>query len=89
MLTSEIATVSKTMFHSFFSFRKKLNLIKVWVPMSRLQTTEAKLSATLFNDIPILVLFAEVSQQVVGFALYYFRYSSFAAQPSLWLMILR
>ncbi len=39
-----------------------------------LQTTAAKLCATLFNDSPFArVLFAEVSQQVVGFALYYFK----------------
>lgn len=54
--------------------------------MGPVQTTEAKLRTTLFNNTPFArVLFAEVSQQVVGFALYYFRYSSFAAQPNLWL----
>lgn len=52
----------------------------------RLQTTEAMLQNTLFNEFPFAkVLFAEVARQPVGFALYYFRYSSFRGCPSLWL----
>jgi GNAT superfamily N-acetyltransferase len=51
-----------------------------------LRTSEAKIRATLFGDIPFsYVLFAESSQGAIGFALYGFRYSSFAGQPSLWL----
>ena len=51
-----------------------------------LQVSEAKLRQTLFGTIPFAyVLFAEMSGQAVGFALYGFRYSSFAGQPSLWL----
>jgi GNAT superfamily N-acetyltransferase len=51
-----------------------------------LQATEAKLHQTLFNDTPFAkVLLVERSRHAIGFALYYFRYSSFAAQPSLWL----
>jgi GNAT superfamily N-acetyltransferase len=51
-----------------------------------LQATETKLRQTLFGDIPFAkVLLVERSGQAIGFALYYFRYSSFAAQPSIWL----
>jgi GNAT superfamily N-acetyltransferase len=48
--------------------------------------TEAKLQKTLFGAIPFAhVWFATTPTQDVGFALCHFRYSSFAAQPSLWL----
>jgi GNAT superfamily N-acetyltransferase len=48
--------------------------------------TEELLNKTLFNDAPFAkILFAEVDGNAVGFASYYFRYSSFKAQPSLWL----
>ena len=48
--------------------------------------TEARLRETLFGRMPFArVLLAERAGEAVGFALYYFRYSSFAAQPSLWL----
>ncbi len=51
-----------------------------------LQATEEKLSQSLFGSIPFAkVLIGEVLDQPVGFALYYFRYSSFVAAPSLWL----
>jgi GNAT superfamily N-acetyltransferase len=51
-----------------------------------LQTSEAKIYATLFRDIPFsYVLFAESSERAIGFALYGFRYSSFSGQPSIWL----
>lgn len=51
-----------------------------------IQTTEAKIRQTIFNQVPFAyVLIAEISQRSVGFALYYFRYSSFAGQPSIWL----
>ncbi|MDJ0723532.1 MAG: GNAT family N-acetyltransferase [Prochloraceae cyanobacterium] len=52
-----------------------------------LQTNEAKISKTLFEAFPFsYVLFAEnLEREVVGFALYGFRYSSFAGQPSIWL----
>ena len=51
-----------------------------------LQVSEEKICKTLFRKIPFAyVLLAEVSGCDVGFALYYFRYSSFAGQPSLWL----
>lgn len=51
-----------------------------------LQVSEAKIRKTLFGTSPFAyVLFAEDSGQEVGFALYGFRYSSFAGQPSIWL----
>ena len=51
-----------------------------------LKATPQKLSQTLFCDVPFAkVVIVENLKQPIGFALYYFRYSSFAAQPSLWL----
>ena len=51
-----------------------------------MQVSEDKIRKTLFGIIPFsYVLFAEFSAHEVGFALYGFRYSSFAGQPSLWL----
>ena len=49
-----------------------------------LSGSEDKIYKTLFGAIPFAyVLFAEDSGQEVGFALYGFRYSSFAGQPIL------
>lgn len=51
-----------------------------------LQTSEDKLRKILFGTVPFAyVLFAESSDCEIGFALYGFRYSSFAGQPSIWL----
>lgn len=51
-----------------------------------LRVSEEKIRKTLFGAIPFsYVLFAEASGREVGFALYAFRYSSFAGQPSIWL----
>ena len=51
-----------------------------------LGVTPAKLQQTLFGLTPFAyVLFAEIRDRPVGFALYGFRYSSFAGQPSIWL----
>ena len=51
-----------------------------------LQVSEDKVRKTIFGAIPFsCVLFAEASGCEVGFALYGFRYSSFAGQPSIWL----
>lgn len=51
-----------------------------------LQVNEEKIHQTLFRKIPFAyVLFAEFSGREIGFALYGFRYSSFAGQPSIWL----
>lgn len=51
-----------------------------------LKVSEGKIRKTLFGKIPFsYVLFAELSGHEIGFALYGFRYSSFAGQPSIWL----
>jgi GNAT superfamily N-acetyltransferase len=51
-----------------------------------IQTSEAKIRQTIFSTHPFAyVLLAETCQDVVGFALYGFRYSSFLGQPSIWL----
>lgn len=51
-----------------------------------LQVSEDKIRKTLFGISPFsYVLFAEFSGHEAGFALYGFRYSSFAGQPSIWL----
>ena len=52
----------------------------------KLKTSKQKIHKTLFGTVPFAyVLFAEASGHEVGFALYGFRYSSFAGQPSIWL----
>ena len=51
-----------------------------------IQTNEDKIRQTIFSDRPFAyVLLAEIYQNAIGFALYGFRYSSFAGQPSIWL----
>lgn len=51
-----------------------------------IQTNIAKIEQTIFSPCPFAhVLLAEHSLAVIGFALYGFRYSSFAGQPSIWL----
>lgn len=51
-----------------------------------LPATPEKLQHTLFGEMPFAkVLLAERLGSPVGFALYYFRYSSFQARPSIWL----
>ena len=51
-----------------------------------LQVSEDRIRKTLFCTTPFsFVLFAEYSGLEIGFALYGFRYSSFAGQPSVWL----
>lgn len=51
-----------------------------------IQTSEAKIRQTIFSNNPFAyVLFAERAKNVIGFALYGFRYSSFVGQPSIWL----
>ncbi len=50
-----------------------------------LRVSPEKISNTLFGDIPFAyVLFAEFLGKEIGFALYGFRYPSFAGQPSIW-----
>jgi GNAT superfamily N-acetyltransferase len=51
-----------------------------------LRVSDDKIRKTLFGAIPFAyVLFAESLDVEVGFALYGFRYSSFAGQPIIWL----
>ena len=51
-----------------------------------LKVSEDKIRDTFFGNIPFAyVLFAQNGKSSVGFALYGFRYSSFAGQPSIWL----
>jgi GNAT superfamily N-acetyltransferase len=51
-----------------------------------LRVSEDKVRKTIFGAIPFAyVLFVESLDVEVGFALYGFRYSSFAGQPSIWL----
>lgn len=51
-----------------------------------LGTTPDRIRATLFGERPFArVLLAELDGDVRGFALFYFRYSSFSGRPSLWL----
>lgn len=50
------------------------------------EATADKLKQTLFGDSPLAsVLFAEVEGIAVGFAVFFQTYSSFLAQPSIWL----
>lgn len=50
------------------------------------EATADKLKQTLFDDSPLAsVLFAEVEGVAVGFAVFFQTYSSFLAQPSIWL----
>jgi putative hydrolase of the HAD superfamily len=51
-----------------------------------LGTNDERIRATLFGERPFAqALLAEVDGEPRGFALFYFRYSSFAGRPSLWL----
>lgn len=50
-----------------------------------LQVSEDKIHKTLFGIIPFSYVLFAFSAHEVGFALYGFRYSSFAGQPSIWL----
>jgi len=53
---------------------------------SKLKATPENLRCTLFANSPLAqVLFAEANKIAVGFALFYFSYSSFLAKPSLWI----
>jgi GNAT superfamily N-acetyltransferase len=53
--------------------------------IAALTMTEEKLEAALLKDNLAHVILAEQHGTAVGMALYYFRFSSFAGQPSLWL----
>jgi len=71
-----------------FSFIQKKSEFdrKIGAFSGELKVSEEKIRKTIFREIPFsYVLFAELSAREVGFALYGFRYSSFAGQPSIWL----
>ncbi|MDZ8051904.1 MAG: GNAT family N-acetyltransferase [Aulosira sp. ZfuVER01] len=71
-----------------FSFIKKKAEFdrKIGAFSGVLQVSEEKIRKTLFGTIPFsYVLFAEIAEREIGFALYGFRYSSFTGQPSIWL----
>ncbi len=54
--------------------------------LNLLEATADKLKQTLFCDSPLArVLLAEVAGKAVGFAMFHSSYSSFLAQPCLWL----
>ena len=67
--------------------RKKFEFDRaLGVPLGALQATAAGLRAALFNDPAFAhALLLEDDGVPLAFALYYFRFSSFAARPSLWL----
>ncbi|MBW4665546.1 MAG: GNAT family N-acetyltransferase [Chroococcus sp. CMT-3BRIN-NPC107] len=51
----------------------------------KIATSAEKIRQTIFGTMPFAqVLFAEIGQPI-GFALYYYRYSSFKGLPSIWL----
>lgn len=51
-----------------------------------ISTSVAKVEETLFGERPFAhVLLLEVEGNVIGFALYHCRYSSFSGRPSVWL----
>ncbi len=54
--------------------------------LDALEATLEKLKQTLFGEMPLArVLLAEVDGTSVGFALFFYTYSSFLAKPCLWL----
>ncbi len=51
-----------------------------------ISTTKEKIERTLFGDYPFAhALLLEVDHEVLGFALFHYRYSSFRGEPSIWL----
>lgn len=51
-----------------------------------ISTTKEKIERTLFGDYPFAhALLLEVGGEVLGFALFHYRYSSFRGEPSIWL----
>ena len=73
---------------------KLLELIKLKAEFDRsmkgfngdISTTVDKIERTLFGDYPFAhALLLERESEVVGFALFHFRYSSFSGEPSMWL----
>ena len=50
-----------------------------------IKTTVENIRQTLFKDRPFAFVLIAEAEVAIGFALYYFRYSSFAGVPSIWL----
>ncbi|EHK9610703.1 TPA: GNAT family N-acetyltransferase [Vibrio parahaemolyticus] len=51
-----------------------------------ISTTAAKIERTLFGEHPFAyALLLELNGEVLGFALFHYRYSSFSGEPSIWL----
>ncbi|PML57571.1 GNAT family N-acetyltransferase [Vibrio lentus] len=51
-----------------------------------ISTTIEKIERTLFGDYPFAhALLLELNEDVLGFALFHYRYSSFSGEPSIWL----
>lgn len=51
-----------------------------------ISTTVEKIERTLFGDYPFAhALLLEQGSEVLGFALFHYRYSSFSGEPSMWL----
>ncbi|HCH5323684.1 GNAT family N-acetyltransferase [Vibrio parahaemolyticus] len=51
-----------------------------------ISTTTEKIERTLFGDYPFAhALLLELDGEVLGFALFHYRYSSFRGEPSIWL----
>lgn len=49
-------------------------------------TTIEKIERTLFGDYPFAhALLLELDSEILGFALFHYRYSSFSGEPSIWL----
>ncbi|MCG9651027.1 GNAT family N-acetyltransferase [Vibrio brasiliensis] len=52
----------------------------------QISTTVEKIERTLFGDYPFAhALLLERESEVLGFALFHYRYSSFSGEPSMWL----
>ncbi len=52
----------------------------------QISTTVEKIQRTLFGESPFAhALLLEVDGEVLGFALFHYRYSSFSGEPSIWL----
>ncbi len=67
--------------------RKKFDFDRnLGVPLRQLQATTVKLEESMFGESSFAhALLLEDDDSPLAFALYYFRFSSFAARPSLWL----
>lgn len=52
----------------------------------KITTNESKINKTLFSDNPYaFARFIEIKHTKIGFGIFYYRYSSFKGQPSIWL----